>query len=247
MALTKANKFIHFKDLILYEDEHILLINKPVGMASLDDKSTRNVNHLARLYHPELKLCHRLDKMTSGVLLLAKGGEHYRSISLQFQHRQVRKCYHTLVAGVHQFDGYEINLPLLVTSNKKVYVNKQEGKASKTRVFSREQFRNYTLLQCEPVSGRMHQIRVHLAAIRCPIVGDQLYGGADIYLSKLKRNYKFSMRKEEQPLNHGYLLHAHSLEFTHPASGEQLSFTAPYPKNFEVVLKVLRKYNAPAT
>ncbi len=243
MGVPKINKFIHFKDLVLYEDDDILIANKPLHTASLDDKSLRNLNHLSKKYDAELKLCHRLDKMTSGVILLAKGAENYRNIAIQFQKRQVRKCYHTLVGGVHHFDGHEIDLPLMITSNKKVFVNKREGKPSKTLVYTEEVFRNYTLLGCEPVSGRMHQIRVHLAAIKCPIVGDKLYGGEDIMLSRIKRKYKMSERKDEQPINHGYLLHAYSLSFQHPRSGEEVSFSAPHPKNFEVTLKVLRKYN----
>lgn len=245
MGMPKTNKFIHFEDLILFEDEHILLINKPVNVASLDDKSSRNINHLAKRYHPDLKLCHRLDKMTSGVLLLAKGPEMYRHIALQFQHREIRKTYHTIVGGVHQFDGYEVDLPLVITSNKKVHVSKRSGKPSQTIVYTEVNFQNYSLLRCEPISGRMHQIRAHLAAINCPIVGDQLYGGADLLLSNIKRKYNFSMRKEEQPINHGYLLHAHSLAFTHPHTEEAMQQQAAYPKNFEVALKVLRKYNSP--
>lgn len=244
MGVPKLQKFIKFEDLIIYEDEDILLVNKPLYMASLDDKSLRNLNHLSKKYHPELKLCHRLDKMTSGVLLLAKGAENYRHISLQFQHRKVKKIYHTIVSGVQRFNGYEIDIPLVISTNKKVFVNKREGKPSRTLIYAEQQFRNYTLLRCEPITGRMHQIRVHLSAIKCPIIGDKLYGGEDILLSKIKRKYNPSGRKEEQPINHGYLLHARSLKFQHPRTDEELNFSAPYTKNFETVLKVLNKYNA---
>lgn len=246
MSVTniKTLPFINFKDLILHEDEHILLVNKPLMMASLSDKDAKNLNLLGKKYDPNLRLCHRLDKNTSGVLLMAKTDEAYRHISIQFEKRKIQKTYMTLAPGVHPFQSHVIELPLYISSNKKVTVNHKNGKPSKTIVHGEEIFRNFSLLRCEPVTGRMHQIRVHLAAVGCPIVGDHLYGGRDIVLSEFKRKYKPSGRREEQPINHGYLLHAASLAFEHPATGEGVSFSAPYPKNFEVALKVLRKYNS---
>lgn len=237
-------KHVRFEDIILFEDEAIVVINKPGGMASLDDKSQRNVQALARQYNPALQLCHRLDKMTSGVMLLAKTPEAYRHIALQFQHRQVNKRYHTIVKGVHQFEAHVIDLPLNISTNKKVFPDLQDGKKAVTIVNTAENFRSYTLLECQPVTGRMHQIRVHLAAIACPIVGDELYFGEHILLSDLKRKYKASGRRDEQPVNHGYLLHAHSIRFEHPLSGEEVYVEAPYPKNFDVTLKILQKYDA---
>ena len=212
-------------------------------MASLDDKSKRNLQNLARKYDANLQLCHRLDKNTSGILLMAKNPESYRHIAMQFQKRKVRKQYLTLIAGIHQFEDYRIELPLLVSTNKKVSINKNEGKKAITIINTEQTFRNYTLLNCEPITGRMHQIRAHLAAVKCPIIGDQLYGGEDIYLSRLKRNYHHSSRKEEQAVNRGYLLHAKSLSFSHPRSEQGITIEAPLPKAFAVTLKVLSKYN----
>jgi 23S rRNA pseudouridine955/2504/2580 synthase len=239
----KTKPLHRLQDIILFEDDHIVLANKPVGTASLDDKSQRNLNELARSYHPELRLCHRLDKNTSGVLLMAKGLEVYRTMAMQFEHREVQKTYLTLVAGIHRFEAKVIDLPLLVSTNKKVSVSHKHGKPAETVVDTEEVFRHYTLLRCQPVTGRMHQIRIHLAETGTPVVGDALYGGQDILLSDLKRHYKMSTRKDEQPLNHGYLLHAHKLRFTHPASGEPMETEAPLPANFEATLKVLRKYD----
>lgn len=236
--------FIDFKDIILFEDEDILVVNKPLYMASLDDKSNRNLHHLALKYDENLQLCHRLDKNTSGILLMAKNPENYRHISLQFQKREIKKIYHTIIHGVHHYDGFKIDLPLAISTNKKVTVNKKSGKKSLTYVFTEQNYRNFTHIRCEPVTGRMHQIRAHLAAVGCPIVGDELYGGKDIMLSDFKRKYRASGRKDEQPINHGYLLHALSLMFTHPTSGETMTLEAPLPKNFEVCLKVLGKYNS---
>ncbi|MEO1450745.1 MAG: RluA family pseudouridine synthase [Bacteroidota bacterium] len=240
---AKPFKFPPFTQLILHEDDDILVVSKPLHMASLDDKGRLNLLAMARSHNPDLRLCHRLDRNTSGVILMAKNDESYRNISIQFQERQIRKVYHTLVAGIHSLDGLEIDLPLFVSTNKKVTVSHQQGKASLTRVYTETRFGNYTLLRCEPVTGRMHQIRVHLASQGMPIVGDTLYNGQDIYLSGIKRKYKPSGRREESPVNQGYLLHARSLEFTHPVSGEKMTFEAPYPKNFATTLKILGKYN----
>ena len=90
----------------------------------------------------------------------------------------------------------------------------------------------------------MHQIRVHLASIMIPIIGDELYGGKNMFLSDFKRNYKIGKFTDEEPaLNHGYLLHSQSLEFTHPATEEIVKFEAPINKNFEAVIKTLEKYD----
>lgn len=242
MASPKLKKFVPFKDIILYEDDHILLVDKPLYMASLEDKEMRHLQGMSRGYNPELRLCHRLDKMTSGVLLMAKDPDSYRHVALQFQHRSIEKVYKTLIQGVHQFKDMLIDQPIYVSTNKKVSIN-PSGKKAQTIVNTERTFRNYSLLNCKPVTGRTHQIRIHLASKGVPIVGDQLYGGKDIFLSRLKRDYKPSGRREEGPLNHGYLLHAHQIKFLHPATEEEMEITAPFPKNFGVVLKMLEKYN----
>lgn len=236
-------KPIRFEDLIVHEDDHLLLVNKPRDMASLADKSHQHLQALAEGYLPSLQLAHRLDKQTSGILLMAKDPDTYRTLALQFQHREVDKQYLALATGVHHFEQLRVELPLLVTTNKKVTVHKQDGKAAETIFHTEERFRHYSLLRCHPITGRMHQIRVHLSAVNAPIAGDLLYGGQDILLSAIKRKYHFSSRKEERPLNHSFLLHAQRLRFRHPATQEPVTFEAPLSNNFATVLKVLRKYD----
>ncbi|MDP5168826.1 MAG: RluA family pseudouridine synthase [Bacteroidia bacterium] len=231
----------NFQDLILFENDRIIVIDKPSGMASLDDKDGANLQQIARDYDPELRLCHRLDKLTSGTLILAKDAEAYRDMSLQFQYRKVHKYYLALVAGVHHYQDHEIDLSLHVTTNKKVYVSKFDGKPASTIVNTVRAFRSYTLLRCEPVTGRMHQIRVHLSAQGCPIVGDELYGGKDLFLSSIKRKFKPSTTRDERPLNHGFLLHASAVSFQLPESEESITVEAELPKNFAVVMKQLEK------
>ncbi|MFK7923040.1 MAG: RluA family pseudouridine synthase [Bacteroidia bacterium] len=242
--MAKKAAFIQFKDLILFEDDDILLVNKPTDMASLDDKSNRNLNHLAKEYNPDLSLCHRLDKNTSGILLMAKGSDNYKAIAGQFAKRKVRKEYHTMTAGVHFFEDKLVDVPLFVSTNKKVSVNRETGKPSQTIFNTIKAWKSFSLVRCEPITGRTHQIRVHLSTLSCPIVGDELYGGQDIRLSEFKRKYKFSSRRDERPINHGYLLHAKMLSFEHPRSAERLTFESEYPKNFQVAIKVLDKYDS---
>jgi len=240
--MPKATRY-QFEDLILHEDEHIILVNKPQDMSSLDDKSRQNLHYLSQQYAEGLQLAHRLDKHTSGVLLIAKHPEAYRDLSLQFQHRKVEKEYVAIVGGTPRFEDYLIDLPLLISTNRKVMVHKQDGKPSQTRVTTEEMFRHYSVLRCKPITGRMHQIRVHLAAVNAPIAGDTLYGGADIMLSQIKRKYSFSLRKDERPINHGFLLHAHRISFTHPGTQESVMFEAPFSKNMQTTFKVLRKWD----
>lgn len=238
---------IKFPDLILFEDDDILVVNKPKGISSLAERNQPNSGLLEmgkKHYFSELKICHRLDKMTSGVIVFAKNPDSYRSISLQFQKKRVDKTYIALVHGVHYYQNYEIDIPFTLTS-KSVKVDYNEGKKAVTFITTIENYRHYTLVECKPITGKMHQIRVHLSLIKSPVVGDHEYGGSDLFLSELKKKYKMSkFQEEELSLNHSFLLHAQKIEFEHPKSGEKVTFGSELPKNFQVCLKMLKKYDS---
>ena len=234
--------------MVLKEDEDLLIINKPSGIASLDEREEGkpSIIALARGYDENLTLCHRLDRDTSGCLILAKHQAAYRHISLQFEHRKVEKKYHALVKGVHQFEEQMIDLPLTTTRSNRSQVNTLKGKSSQTVISSLLNFDHYTLLQARPITGRLHQIRAHLAAIQLPIVQDLDYGGPSLYLSTLKKNFSLSKGAEERPMIQRMALHAYSL-MIQDLSGKSMQCEAPYPKDFAVLIKQLKKYDQALT
>jgi 23S rRNA pseudouridine955/2504/2580 synthase len=239
----KKREFIRFEETILEEDEHIIAVNKPHGVSSLSDRESElNMLVLGRKYCPTVQLCHRLDKETTGVLLFAKNPEVYREMAIKFEHREVVKHYLALVMGNRDFEEELIDLPLGQSGKGKSRVDYENGKESATVVNTAEKFRDYTLVDCFPLTGRMHQIRVHLAAKGCPLAGDETYGGKHILLSELKRKWKFNRKEQEPTVNDGIMLHARGLSFT--LYDKEYTIVAPMPKKFEAALKILRRYGA---
>jgi 23S rRNA-/tRNA-specific pseudouridylate synthase len=158
----------------------------------------------------------------------------------------VEKVYLALVQGFVVGDG-EVDLPLRVNRDKaRVEVDRKSGKPSHTQYRIVERVHGHTFLECRPLTGRLHQIRVHLAAIGHPLAVDRKYGGARaILLSRFKTDYKPSSRHPERPLIDRLTLHAARLTFTHPATHERLTFEAPLPKDLRATLNQLRRL-APA-
>lgn len=231
----------NFEEWLVFENESYLAINKPPYIATLEDRSSPvSVLRLAREYNKDLQVCHRLDKETSGVLLMAKSAEAYKHASTQFSDRTIKKVYHAVANGSHDFKDELIDLDLAISSSGIARV-KKGAKPSRTRVTSLEKFRHHTLLECSPETGRMHQIRVHLAALGAPLVADSMYGGDDLFLSKIKRGYR-PKEKEERPLMARVTLHAYALQFN-DLNGEQVEISGAYPKDFQTVLTQLRKFS----
>ena len=234
-----------FKDLILFEDDNIIVVNKPPFVSSLDDRNGETINmlRLAKAEFEDIQVCHRLDRETSGALIFAKNPETYRNVSMQFEHREVNKIYHAIVDGQHRFEGLMVELPIGIGNKGMVRIDRAEGKPAETEFNTKQLFKHYSLLECKPKTGRMHQIRIHLATQRAPITGDDLYNGKPFFLSKIKRGYKLSKDQEELPLMKRFALHAKQVGFKNMA-GEQILIDAPYPKDFETALKMLQKFDA---
>jgi RluA family pseudouridine synthase len=235
--MAKSTK-LRFDDLIIFEDDDYVLINKPPFISTLEDRNTpENLLALAKGKIDDAQVCHRLDKDTSGVLAIAKNPEAYRHLSMQFENRQVSKIYHAVADGLHQFQNQCVDAPILKQNDGTVRISR-EGKDAQTWFTSLEIYKNHTLVECRPVTGRMHQIRIHLSLLKAPIAGDETYGGKVFFLSSIKRNFKLEKNTEEQPLIKRMALHAFSLEFQN-LKGEIVKTLAPYPKDFQALLKQL--------
>jgi RluA family pseudouridine synthase len=243
---------------ILHRDEHVIAIDKPPGVATArerwdPDRHTALDLAAARLEREEgtpvkLRLVHRIDKDTSGVLLLAASATAGRSLSRQFRRREVSKVYLALIAGApREPEGViEARLDRDPRRPGTMTVVKRRGKTATTRYETEERFRGFALMRAMPETGRTHQIRVHLAHAGMPLAIDPLYGGEreDILLSELKPRYKPSRHREEPPLIARLTLHASRVTFAHPGSGEPTTIEAPLPKDFALVLRNLRKFQA---
>ena len=240
---------LELDDIILLEDDDHLVVNKPAGLSTLNDRNDPgNLLVWVRTRFPEATVAHRLDKDTSGVLVLAKNDDAYRHISMQFEQREVRKIYHAVVDGTSDYRGQEVDAPILRLPDGTVRISRQ-GKPSLTRFSTLETYARHALVEASPVTGRTHQIRIHLALLGTPLAGDVIYGGKPVLLSSLKRGYKTGkIRQEadaeeegERPLMQRMALHAQKIEFK-AADGHLIQAEAPYPKDFKALLNQLRRH-----
>lgn len=238
---------------ILFEDDAIIAFDKPSGLLIAPDRREKARENLMDLVHAQLGSdtanVHRIDADTSGLVLCAKTKPALDFLSGQFQSKTVAKTYHALTVGVPAADEFTVDLVLKEDDAKpgRMCVVKKHGQASVTEFSVREKFPQpagrpaFACLECRPLTGRTHQIRVHLAASGTPILNDPIYGDAtQLLLSNLKRGYKG--RADERPLLARLALHAGGLTFTHPVTRERQTITAPLPKDFAVALKYLRKF-----
>lgn len=231
----------NIKDIIVFENEHFMLLNKPAHVSTLEDRNDPyNMLSWAREYIADAQACHRLDKETSGILAFAKHPEAYRHLAMQFENRQVQKVYHAISDGIHDFKEEQVSLPIKLMGKGVVQISKLEGKPAETWFQTLHAYKQHTLVECRPVSGRMHQIRIHLSALNAPISCDETYGGKPLLLSKIKRKFNLKKETEELPIIKRVALHAYELSFQ-DLGGEKLSIHAPYPKDFAVAVKQLEK------
>lgn len=233
----KISKF-RFEEAILYEDADFILINKPPFISTLEDRQDPvNVLALARDYEPQAQVCHRLDKDTSGVLAIARHPEAYRHLSMQLENRAVTKIYHAVVDGIHNFDRQLVDAPILKQNDGTVKISRS-GKDAQTWFTTLQAYKAHTLVACTPVTGRMHQIRIHLARLGASITGDAVYGGKPFFVSEVKRGFNLKKMTEEEPLMKRMALHAQSLHFL-LMEGKKIVTEAPYPKDFQALIKQL--------
>ncbi|GAB3648782.1 RluA family pseudouridine synthase [Echinicola sediminis] len=233
-------KKVDFEDLILFQNEDYIVINKPPYLSTLDDRHERqNILHLAKGHTPDAQVCHRLDKETSGCLVIAKNPDAYRNIAIQFENRKVDKIYHAVVEGITEYENTLVDRNLVAT-NKGIAKINIDGKPATTFFTTLKTYSVHSLVECKPVTGRLHQIRIHLAHLNTPICGDEMYGGKALYLSDLKRRFNLKKGTEELPIMQRVSLHAYSIVFE-GTDGQTIRVTAPYPKDFAVLIKQLDK------
>jgi 23S rRNA pseudouridine955/2504/2580 synthase len=176
------------------------------------------------------------------LLLIAKNPATSRLVSIEFERRRVNKIYHAVIDGRHVFENLNVDLPILNQGNKNVSIDRANGKPAETIFNSIRYFKHYTLVECRPITGRMHQIRIHLATQRAAIVNDAMYRGKPIFLSQIKkRGFTMGRDKEEQPIIKRFALHARAVNFT--IDGKHYAFEAEYPKDFATLLKQLEKFD----
>ncbi|HVS73260.1 MAG TPA: RluA family pseudouridine synthase [Phycisphaerae bacterium] len=239
---------------ILHADDALLAVNKPSGLAVLPGRG-RAQNLLDLLQHdPALSwphekpfVIHRIDADTSGIILLAKTPAAQKHLAEQFRTRTVTKEYLALVRGTPTQESGSTDLPIgQDPHNKNRMVIRGTGagepKKSRTKWIVAERFAGVTLLKVFPVTGRRHQIRVHLKAMGYPLAVDPYYGGESVLLSEFKRHYKIGKFQEERPLIARLTLHAHRLSFVHPLTAAATTLTADLPKDFRATLEALRKW-----
>lgn len=240
---------------VVHEDEWLLAINKPADMIVHPARGHQTgtlVNAL--LHHAETwsdtggplrpGIVHRLDRDTSGVILAVKDRTIHHKISRQFQARTIHKRYLAIVEGEVQFDNDVVDLPLgrHLRHREKQAVRQYDGKPAQTVYHVAERFRGFTAVECEPKTGRTHQIRLHMRAIGHPVVCDLLYGKRDAcYLSELKGG---TPAEGEEPLLSRHALHAWQIRFHHPGTDEDVTYTAPLPADLRGLVAALREHRA---
>ncbi len=223
---------------IVYEDSDVILVNKPRGMVvhpAAGHQTNTMVNAL--LYHcHDLSgingvlrpgIVHRIDRDTTGIVIACKNDKAHQCIAAQLKEHSVTRRYYALVNGNVKEEEGTVDAPLgrSRTDRKKMAVT-PDGKNAVTHYKVLERFGNYTLVECRLETGRTHQIRVHMAYIHHPLVGDEVYGngGSGFHTT-------------------GQLLHAYCLGFIHPTTGEYMEFSVPFPEDYQKILDRLRENN----
>ncbi len=232
---------------ILYEDDNFIIADKPAGILVIPDRFNDEIPSLNKIleqqFQQHMYVVHRLDRGTSGAICFAKNEVAHKYLSKQFQDHLVEKYYTGLVNGRVLAESGTIESPIMEHPTKKGrMVVAKRGKASITDYSIQEAWPLYTLMNFRIHTGRTHQIRVHMQSIGHPITCDELYGdGQPFLLSKIKRKYNFSDKKEERPLLSRLGLHASKLVVT-LESGEKVTCESPLPKDIAACVKQLDKW-----
>ena len=244
---------------VLYEDEHLLALDKPAGLLVSPDRQDAHRPNLATLIRQAvaeqkpwarernltyLTHAHRLDFETSGVLLFAKNKPALIALANLFGAETPVRHFIALAWGGPPEDHFAVDARLALHPLKigQMCVSSKEGKRAQTDVAVLERFIDWCLLRCTPHTDRIHQIRAHLKHAGFPLVGDEVYGGKTLWLSRLKKDFRLKPGREERPLLPRTALHAEELSFPHPVTNAPVTIKSEWPKDLKVALKYLRQY-----
>lgn len=230
---------------VIYEDEHLIVVNKPPGMVvhpapgnlkgTLVNALLNRCGKLSSGGAPERPgIVHRLDKGTSGLVVAARDDKTHRDLARQFKERTVMKRYLALVRGEIKEERGTISAPVgrHPRERKRMAALQSGGRQAETEYSVLERFDGFTLLEVRPKTGRTHQVRVHLAHVGHPLVGDEIYGGK----TASEKRFHRKILEFSRPA-----LHAAGLAFTHPTKGDRLEFTCPLPEDMGRLIEALRK------
>lgn len=211
---------------IIYQDKQIIVLNKDAGISVLTEGWDESAIFLKKLIEKKfgrIWVVHRLDKVTSGVIVFARTAEAHKHLNTQFEKREVEKVYHAIVEDWPEWNEYTARHSLHPNVGRKhrTVVDKHRGKPSETAFLVLKRWPDHAWIEAHPKTGRTHQIRVHLSASELPITADTLYGA------------------EESDLINRPALHAHSLKLVHPSTKKEVTFTAPYPEDFAKLIERL--------
>ena len=244
---------------VLFEDGHLLVLDKPAGLLVLPDRHSPEKPSLITLLHAGIAAgkpwarerglsylmnAHRLDSEASGVILFAKSKPVLVGLADFFGAEKSGKRYLALVHGAPREDRFEVDVKLAPHPARLglMRVDANNGRRAQTVFEVLEKYSRNTLLRCEPLTLRPHQIRAHLCHAGLRLAGDELYGGKPLWLSRLKPDFRLKPGKAERPLISRPALHAEQLTLPHPVTSEVLTITAPWPKDLTVAVKYLRRY-----
>lgn len=220
---------------IIYQDDSIVVVNKPTGLLTIRDGYDPDLPTVKSTLEKSFGRCwivHRLDKETSGVLLVARNPSSHRFINSSFENHEIKKKYHAIIHGNPLTDSFVIDQPLLINGDRRhrTIIDPSHGKPAQTQVTILAHYCNHSLVEVTPLSGYTHQIRAHLAFFGHPILGDALYTKRDVISTSL-----------EVSQIQRTALHAYQITFQHPSTTEWLTFQAIYPPDFQHAIDTLKQ------
>lgn len=230
MTNTNLNNFI------LFEDAHLVILNKPAGLLSIEDgfdMNKENLRSILRKKYGSIWTVHRLDKNTSGVIIFAKNEHVHRKLNLDFSNQIIKKNYRGIINGIPINHSFNIDVPLRINGDRKhrTVFSEKEGKIASTFFNTIYIHGNFSYMDIFPKTGLTHQIRAHLASAGLPLFGDALYSRC----CNFPKRTIIPQHKEES-----YYLHAFSISFSHPVIGTPIFIKAPLPKVFINMLIALK-------